>query len=239
VKLAYVQSIHHNPLGVNLAPERRRALMALAGKYDFLVMEDCPYRDLCYAGEPELPLKSMDGDGRVVYIKSFAKIFSPGIRMAAVVADPAAAEKMVVARQFVDCCPSNLSQFLLLEFCRSGAMERHVEEMRRFYARRRDIMLAALDAHFPPEVRWTRPTGGFFVFAQLPGGMDAEALSREAMAEKVAFVPGRQFYIDGSGGATLRLSYAQAPEDRIEGAVEVLGRLIRKRMARKRHRETG
>jgi 2-aminoadipate transaminase len=230
VKLMYAQPLHHNPLGVSLAGERRQALLDLAREHDFLIMEDNPYGDLCYAGRPGRPLKSLDREGRVVYIKSFAKIFSPGIRMAAVVANPEIAAKMVVARQFIDCCPSTLSQFLLYEFCSSGMIEKHIRKLRRFYKARMKRMLGYIKEHFPPGIRHTRPEGGLFIFVYLPENIDAADVLAAAMDLKVAFVPGRQFFVDGSGANTMRLSFAQVDEDKMEQAVAVIGKLLREKL---------
>lgn len=230
VKLFYLQSSNHNPLGVSLEESRRVRLIELARRHNFIIMEDCPYINLTYDGESPVPLKSIDEDGRVVYIKSFAKIFGPSLRLAAVVASSEVISKMVVFRQFVDCCPSNLSQFILYEFFASGEVEVHLERIKRFYRARRDKMLGLLQEYFPPEVRWTKPSGGLFVFVHLPSGMDASSILDEAMAEKVAFVPGKQFFVDGSGSNTMRLSFAQCEEDKMEVAIKVVGRIIKEKL---------
>jgi len=227
VKLYYLQSLYHNPLGVNLAEERKQVLLELAREYDFLIMEDNPYGDLCYVGKPQKPLRSMDREGRVVYIKSFAKIFAPGLRMAVVAAAPEIAAKMVVARQFVDCCPANLNQFILHEFCASGMIDKHIRKVRRFYAGRMRRMARYIKEYLPEGVRWTRPRGGLFFFLYLPEHIDANEVLARSMEQKVAFIPGRQFFVDGSGANTMRLSFAQVEEEKMEQAVSTIGRLIR------------
>ncbi len=228
VKLYYLQALCHNPLGVNLAEERKQVLLELAREYDFLIMEDNPYGDLCYVGKPQKPVKSMDREGRVVYIKSFAKIFAPGLRMAVVAADPEIAARMVVARQFIDCCPANLNQFILYEFCSSGMIDKHIRKVRRFYARRMKRMAGYIKEHFPEGVKWTRPRGGLFFFVYLPESIDAAEVLARSMEQKVAFIPGKQFFIDGSGANTLRLSFAQVEEEKMEHAVATIGRLLGK-----------
>lgn len=230
VKLMYIQPNYHNPLGVTLSEERREKLLEVARKFDFVLMEDNPYGDLCYDGMPSKPLKSMDRDGRVVYIKSFAKVFSPGIRLAAVVAHPEVVAKMVVARQFVDCCPPTLSQYLFLEFCRSGMLERHIVKLRKFYGKRMKKMIEHIEKYFPQGIKFTRPRGGFFVFVYLPDGLDADAILEESMKGNVAFVPGKQFFVDGSGSNTLRLSFSQAPEEKMEEAIRSIGEILAKKV---------
>jgi 2-aminoadipate transaminase len=230
VKLMYAQPLYHNPLGVNLAEDRKQVLLELAREYDFLIMEDNPYGDLCYEGKPQKPLKSLDRDGRIIYIKSFAKIFSPGIRMAAVAAHPDIASRMVVARQYIDCCPPNLSQYLLYEFCSSKMLEKHIRRLRRFYSARMKSMLAYIKEYFPPGVRYTLPKGGLFFFVYLPERIDAAGVFKAAMERKVVFVPGQQFYVDGSGANTMRLSFAQVDEDKMEAAIATIGKVLHEQL---------
>jgi len=230
VKLAYVQPTFHNPLGVTLSGDRRRRLLDLASEHDFFIAEDSPYGDLCYSQDPVPPLKALDTEGRVIYIRSFSKIFAPGIRLAVVVAHPEIASRMVVQRQFVDCCPSVLAQWILFEFCRSGDLDRRIAANVAFYSRMRETIVEAVRSHIPPAVRWTEPHGGFFLFMTLPHGMDASDILEEALAAKVAFVPGTQFFVDGSGRNTLRLSFAQTAAPDIVEAVKRLGTILTKRL---------
>ena len=231
VKIFYLQALYHNPLGVSLAPERRAVLLELAERYDFLIMEDNPYGDLCYVGKPQPPVKSMDRGRRVVYIKSFAKIFAPGLRMAVVAAHPEIVSKMVLARQYVDCCPANLNQYLLYEFCAGGMIDKHIRKVRRFYAARMKKMLGLLRKHFPPEARYTPPKGGLFFFIYLPERVLASEVLKESMAQNVAFIPGQQFFIDGSGASTMRLSFAQVEDGKMEEAVAKIGAILKKKLA--------
>lgn len=230
VKLYYLQSLYHNPLGVNLAEERKQVLLELARKYDFLMMEDNPYGDLCCVGKPQHPVKSLDRDGRVVYIKSFAKNFAPGLRMAAVVGEPEIIAKMVIARQFTDCCPSNLSQYVLYEFCSSGMIDKHIKKIRRFYAARRKMMLDGVIKYFPAGVKYSPPKGGLFFFFYLPEYVNAGEVLEEAMSCNVAFVKGQQFFVDGSGSNTMRLCFSQVDEDKMEEAVSKIGAILHRKV---------
>ncbi len=230
VKLFYLLSLNHNPLGVTMSESRKRKLMRLADEYDFLLMEDNPYGDLFYRGKRRLPVKAQDEHGRIVYIKSFSKIFSPGIRMAVVVGHRDIIGRMTIARQFVDCCPSNLSQYLLYEFCSSGMIEKHIRKIRRFYAARREQMLGLIEKYFPREVRTTNPSGGLFVFVYLPEKINAADVLQEVMALNVVFVTGSQFYVDGSGTNTFRMSFAQVREDQMEEAISKIGKVLHEKL---------
>ncbi len=227
VKLVYVQTNFHNPMGVTLSLERRHHVLELARAHDFIVMEDNPYGDLRYSGEPLPPLMALDEDHRVIYARSFSKVFCPGIRLAWVAGEKALIRRMVITKQFVDACTNTLSQHLIHEFIRKDYLDDRIALNIRHYRAKRDLMLAMLDKHFPPTVRWTRPDGGFFVFVTLPEDMDAGELLKKAIDQNVVFVAGQPFFIDGSGKNTLRLAFTGAPTDRIEEGVRRLGAILR------------
>jgi DNA-binding transcriptional MocR family regulator len=164
-------------------------------------------------------------------MRSMSKTFAPGLRVAWTIGAPELIRKMVVAKQFVDVATNSLAQYILLEFIRSGLWEKRVQLNNQYYKGKRDFMLQQLAAHFPKQVRWNRPNGGFFIFVRLPKSLDASALLTEAIEHNVAFVAGEPFFIDGSGTHTFRLSYSQSSESVIAAAVAELGKLIKKRLA--------
>jgi 2-aminoadipate transaminase len=231
-KLIYVIPDFQNPTGATLPVERRRRIVELANKYDLAIVEDNPYRNLCFSGEPLPPIKAFDTEGRVICLRSFSKIFCPGFRMAFAVAEKNVLRKLVIARQFEDCCSNIFAQYILLGFISRGLLDERIEKNRRYYKAKRDVLLAALDEHFPEMVRYNRPDGGFFVFVHLPEGICGEELLRKAVDRNVAFVAGAPFYIDGSGQNTFRLSYAQSDEEAMKKAVAVIGRLIEEKTTR-------
>jgi DNA-binding transcriptional MocR family regulator len=159
-----------------------------------------------------------------------SKTFAPGLRVAWTIGQADVIRKMVVAKQFVDVATNTLAQYILLEFIRSGMLEKRIELNNQYYKRKRDFMLEQLEIHFPEEVQWNRPAGGFFIFIKLPEAMDASELLADAVKHNVAFVAGEPFFIDRSGTHTLRLSYSQSSESVIEAAVAQLGKLIKKRL---------
>jgi 2-aminoadipate transaminase len=195
-----------------------------------VVAEDNPYRDLRYSGDTLPPIKAFDTDGRVIYLRSFSKIFCPGLRLAFVVGHQEIVRRMVIARQFEDCCANTLGQYLLFEFCRQGLLDKQIEKNCAHYRKKRDALLAAMDEHFPGHLQWNRPDGGFFSFVHLPQGLDGEELLREAVECNVAFVAGAPFYVNGEGTNTLRLSFAQSDTRTMQEAIRVLGELLKKKL---------
>ncbi len=232
VKLAYVVPNFQNPTGVTMSLERRRRLLELACRYDFLIIEDNPYGELCYEGEQLPSIKSMDSEGRVIYLGSFSKVFIPGIRVAWIVADDMLMEKLITAKQSTDLCSNTLGQHLVLSFSVGGCLGEHVSRINSYYRYKRDLMLAAMEEHFPPVVKWTRPRGGFFVWVTFPDGFSAKCLLLKALEEKkVAYVDGSCFYVNGNGKNTARFSFSEASPEKIREGIARLGQLLHKEMA--------
>lgn len=229
-KMVYIQSNFQNPTGATLPLERREKLLKLADQYDFLIVEDNPYGDLNFESEFLPPLKALDHSERVIYLRSFSKVFSPGIRLAWLAAEESIVRKMALAKQYIDACSNTLSQYLMLEFFKKGYLETQIKRNIAFYREKRDFMLKTLKRYFPQEVQWNRPKGGFFIFAKLPEYIDAEEILYDAIDENVAFVAGRPFFIDDSGRNTMRLSYAQSTNDEIEKAIHIIGQIIKKHL---------
>ena len=229
-KAIYVIPNFQNPTGATLSLKRRKHLIDLAAAFDLVIFEDDPYGDLRFEGDHLPSLMALDDAGRVIHMRSLSKTFAPGLRVAWSIGQVDVIRKMVVAKQFVDVATNTLAQHILLEFIRSGMLEKRIELNNQYYKRKRDFMLEQLEIHFPEEVKWNRPEGGFFIFVELPGAMDASELLADAVKHNVAFVAGAPFFIDQSGNHTFRLSYSQSSEAVIEAAVAELGKLIKKRL---------
>ena len=212
VKGVYVIPNFQNPTGTTLSLERRRHLVELAELYDLVIFEDDPYGDLRFEGAPLPPIISLDTYGRVVHMRSMSKTFAPGLRVAWTIGTPEMIRKMVVAKQFVDVATNSLAQYILFEFIRSGLWAKRIQLNNQHYKCKRDFMLEQLAVHFPEQVQWNRPDGGFFIFVQLPQTLNASNLLKEAIEHKVAFVAGEPFFIDGSGAHTFRLSYSHVED---------------------------
>lgn len=226
-KLFYCIPTFQNPTGKTLGKARRERVAGLAREYGVIVVEDDPYCDLRYGGEAQPPIKSFDTDGRVIMLNSFSKIIAPGIRVGCAVADAAIIGKMTVCKQCTDTHTALLPQAIAAEFLSRGLLPGHLERIIPGYRAQLDAMLQGIREHFPADVKYTRPEGGLFLWAELPEGMEALPLFRRAVErEKVAFIPGEHFYVDGSGKNTMRLNFSSEPVARIQEGLKRLGRLI-------------
>jgi 2-aminoadipate transaminase len=243
-KFLYVLPNFQNPGGVTLSLERRRKVVELANHYGTPIVEDDPYGQLRYEGEHLPPLVKLDAEahhcangecaftGNVIYLSTLSKTLAPGLRVAWIVAPESVIAKLVQMKQGADLHTSTFCQMVAYEVARDGFLDRHVRRIRQVYGERRNAMLAALDRHFPPEVRWTKPKGGLFLWATLPPGLDSAELFEAAVAEKVAFVPGASFFPRGGGERTLRLNFSYATPEVIEEGIRRLGNVIKGRLAR-------
>lgn len=220
-KLMYVIPTFQNPTGKTLILERRKKLAELANKYGVVLAEDDPYRDLRYAGEALPAIKTFDTDGWVVYLGSFSKLVSPGLRVGYAIANPTLMRKMVIGKQSVDVHSCTLSQAIVDGYLRRGLMQPHIEKICADYKKQLDLMLDLFKL-FPAGVKHTNPQGGLFVWAELPEEVDALKLLPEITKTGVAYVPGTHFYINGGHLNTLRLNFSNAPLDKIQRGMELL-----------------
>jgi 2-aminoadipate transaminase len=224
--MMYVIPTFQNPTGITLSLERRKALAALASKYGVVIAEDDPYRDLRYSGEALPPIQSFDTEGWVVYMSSFSKYISPGLRLgAAVVTNPLLLRKMVIGKQSVDVHTPLLNQAIVDAYLRQGLMPGHLERICGDYRKQLNAMLAGFDS-FPAGTRHTVPQGGLFVWAELPEGMSAVKAFDAAVSASVAFVPGIHFYAGGGHENTLRLNFSMCDIPTIEKGMVCLGQVI-------------
>ena len=225
VKFMYILPNFHNPAGVTMTLERRLKLVELAAKYGVFIVEDDPYGELRFEGQDIAPLVVLHKEN-VLYLSTFSKTLSPGIRLGWIVAPSKIIVKLVQAKQGSDLHTSTFIQMVAHDICRRGILRNHVKTIREVYRERRDAMLAAMEKHFPPGITWIRPQGGLFLWVQLPEHVDASELLNVALQEKVAFVPGRAFYPDEGGKNTMRLTFASATPEKIEEGIERLGRAL-------------
>lgn len=227
-KFIYTIPNFHNPGGVTMSPERRRRLLELAREYEIPVVEDDPYGRLRFEGGHMKPLRSLDED--VIYLGTFSKIFAPGLRLGWVIAPNPIRQKILLVKQGADLCGSAFAQVTAERYFMGTRWRRVLQGLTRTYAERRDAMLAALDEHFPPEARWTRPEGGFFVWVELPAYVDASSMLAEAVEHGVTYVPGDGFYPDGRGRNCMRLAFCYAEPDKIAEGIERLAAVIEDRL---------
>ncbi|MER2598873.1 MAG: PLP-dependent aminotransferase family protein [Caldilineales bacterium] len=246
-KFMYVLPNFQNPGGVTLSLERRKRLVEIADEQGLPIIEDDPYGQLRYSGENLPPLVVLDCqrlhstgceshgylEGNVIYTSTFSKTLAPGLRLGWIVAPVEVIKRCVQAKQGMDLHTSTLIQMIAYEVAKDGFLEQHVRRIRQIYAQRRDVMLAAMDQHFPAEVEWTRPDGGLFLWAWLPQGMDAAEVLKVAIERhQVAFVPGNAFFPDGSGKNTMRLNFSNASPEMIEAGISRLGSVLKEQIKR-------
>ncbi|WP_226427781.1 PLP-dependent aminotransferase family protein [Xanthomonas sp. NCPPB 2865] len=219
-----------NPTGRRLPLARRQALVARAAEAGVPIVEDDPYGELYYSGQPLPSLLSLNPEG-VIYMGSFSKVLAPGLRLGYVVAPEAVLGKLIQAKQAADLHTPSFTQRVVHQTLQDDFLDTHIPQIRALYARQCSLMLEALDRHFPPQVQWNRPEGGMFLWVTLPPGLDGTTLLARAIARNVAFVPGAPFYATLPQVNTLRLSFVTVPGDRIDAGIQVLGEVLREALA--------
>jgi 2-aminoadipate transaminase len=245
-KFIYTIPNFQNPGGVTMSLARRRRLVEVAHERELLILEDNPYGLLRYEGAALPTLYSLDAElgstraaaDLVIYLGTFSKILSPGLRLGWAVAPRPVLEKLNLGKQGADLCSSSVTQLFVAEYFKEhdGRGEpgwlTYLEQLKALYRRRRDVMLAALDEHFGEQAHWTRPQGGLFVWATLDERIDTTDLLAQAReSEGVAFVPGRAAYMDGQrGSSSMRLNFAGVPDDEIREGIRRIGRVVREQL---------
>jgi 2-aminoadipate transaminase len=232
-KFIYVLPNFQNPSGVTLSLERRKQVIELADKYGVPLIEDDPYGQLRYEGEHiqslvhlDSEFRGHDGDcysGNVIYLSTFSKLLAPGLRLAWVIAPTEVIRKLVMTKQAADLHTSSFNQYVAYEVGKGGFLDEHVKFIRDVYRERRDVMLEMMEEMFPPEVHWTRPAGGMFLWGIMPEGLDSAQLLKVALQRKVAFVPGASFHANGGGANTMRLNFSYSSPEVIREGITRLG----------------
>lgn len=224
-KMLYTIPTFQNPTGRTLSLERRRRIAELAAQYQMIVAEDDPYRDLRYWGEPLPAIKSFDQEGWVVFLGSFSKIISPGLRVGYIAGEQPIIRKCTVGKQSTDVHTANLTQAIVDQYLRQNLLPDHIREICGGYREKLQAMLDHL-SRFPQGVRFTRPEGGLFIWAELPEGLNALELLQQAIARKVAYVPGTHFFVNGGHENTLRLNFSNSTMEQIDTGMGVLLKLV-------------
>ena len=225
-KFVYVVSQFHNPKGTTLSLARRRRLLEVARRFQIPVVEDDPYGELRYQGIPVPPLAALDAEGLVIYLSTFSKTLSPGMRVGWAHASEEVFGALVRAKQAADLHTNTIQQRAAARLLAAFDFDAHVEHIKTVYGARRNAMLAALEEHFPPTSRWTHPDGGLFLWVELPEGARAEELFERAIRERVAFVPGAPFFVARPRHNFMRLNFSNSAPAMIEEGVRRLGGLL-------------
>ncbi|MDB5962836.1 MAG: uncharacterized protein JWP59_4130, partial [Massilia sp.] len=204
---------------------RRQELVETCARHNLPLIEDDPYGALSYRGEPYPKMLNMHPDG-VIYMGSFSKVLTPGIRLGYVVAPLPLVRRLELAKQAADLHTAQLTQMVVHDVIKDGFLDRHIPTIRTLYANQCQAMLDAMEASFPQGVSWTRPQGGMFIWVTLPTHINAMQLLDQAIAARVAFVPGAPFYANAPAANTLRLSFVTVTPERIREGISILGKLI-------------
>jgi DNA-binding transcriptional MocR family regulator len=229
-KFLYTIPTYQNPAGVTLSEPRRERVLEICERAGLLVVEDDPYGQLGFEGEAPAPLRARRRDG-VFYLSTFSKTFAPGFRVGWVLAPHAVREKLVIASEAQILCPSAFAQAAVTSYLSSMPWQEQLKSYREIYRERRDALLESLAAQMPAGTSWTRPGGGLFVWATLPGGLDAKAMVPRALGARVAYVPGTGFYADGDGTANLRLNFSFSAPDRIREGIRRLAGVVEQELS--------
>ena len=224
-RLLYALPNFQNPTGRSLSIERRQELVETCARLGVPLIEDDPYGSLSYKGAPSPKMVAMNPDG-VIYMGSFSKVLTPGIRLGYVCAPLPLVRRLELAKQAADLHTAQLTQMVVHEVVKDGFLDQHIPTIRQLYGDQCQVMLDAMQEHFPAGVSWTKPEGGMFIWVTLPQQVDAMKLLEQSLAARVAFVPGAPFYANDPATNTLRLSFVTVPPERIREGIAVLGKLI-------------
>ncbi len=226
-KFIYVIPDFQNPAGITMPEGRRLEIIDIAKKYNILIIEDSPYRELRFEGASQRMMYDLDNSGQVICLGTFSKIFVPGFRIGWVIAHEAIINKFVKAKQSTDLCTSPFVQKITARYLEKGLFDKNLKNIIKMYHRKRDVMLEAFEEFMPKGVKWTKPEGGLFLFLILPEDMDAEDLFKIAIEKNVAFVLGSVFHCDGSGKNTIRINFSFMDEDQNRIGVQRLAESIK------------
>ena len=238
-KLIYTLPTFQNPSGITMSLDRRRQLLEIAYRHQVPILEDDPYSELRYEGDPLPSLKAMDRHGYVLYLSTFSKMLLPGLRIGWLAAVRPVIRQFALAKQLADLHSNNPAQRLIDRFLRRGLLDSQLARARAEYRRRRDVMLRSLEREAPPGLTWNRPEGGIYLWCRLPGNLSASRLLNAAAQRKVAFVPGDAFFLGGMGQEYLRLNFSLPTPDRIRDGIARLMDALRDVMAETRDTNRG
>jgi 2-aminoadipate transaminase len=227
IKFIYIIPDFQNPAGITLPESRRIKIIEIAKKYDLLIVEDSPYREIRFEGQAQQLTYGLDKTGRVITLCTFSKIFAPGFRVGWVLGQPAVLDKIVVAKQTADLCTSAFVQRILARYLEKGLLEKNLPKTIALYRERRDLMLEYFRKYMPDKVTWTKPEGGLFLFVTMPPGLDATSILKKAIDNNVAFVDGSTFFCNNQGHNTMRINFSYSNRDEIETGVKRLAMVIR------------
>ena len=229
-KFIYVIPSFQNPAGVVMPESRRKKLIDIANEYNLVVIEDDPYGKLRFDGPVIKPIKAYDDVGRVIYISTFSKILAPGLRVAWNISSDEITRKIALCKQALDLCTCTFTQFVVNEFMRLGSLDLHIMKICEMYKPKRDIMMKSMEKYFPQGYVCHKPKGGLFAWVTLQEGIDTEIMFLDAIKQKVAYVHGKAFHVDGGGEKSMRLNFSYSTDKQLEEGIKRLGNVIREKL---------
>lgn len=229
-KLIYVVSDFHNPKGTTLSLRRRRELIAISRRHRVPILEDNPYGELRYRGEPVPPLAALDEDGLVIHLSTFSKTLSPGMRVGWAVASDEVFQQLVIGKQASDLHTSTIEQRAIARLLETFDYDGHIGKLCEVYGERCQTMIRAIERHFPEETYWTKPEGGLFLWVELPAGLVGAELLKDAIRQQVAFVPGAPFFAEDERHNFIRLNFSNSTPERIVEGIKRIGKVIKERI---------
>ena len=229
-KFIYIIPDFQNPAGVTMPEKRRKEIIELARKYNILIIEDSPYKEIRFEGEHQESLYTLEGKGQVINFGTFSKIFVPGFRIGWVIAHPEIVDQFIKAKQATDLCTSPFVQKIAAKYMEKGYFEKNLKKTIQLYKEKKDIMMRAFEKYMPEGVTWTKPEGGLFLFITLPEYMDSEVLFKKAIDKKVAFVVGHAFHCNGKGRNTMRINFSYVNKEQNEIGCKRLADVIKSEM---------
>jgi 2-aminoadipate transaminase len=233
IKFIYVIPDFQNPSGITIPESRRLKIIEIANKYDLLIVEDSPYREIRFEGEPQKLMNELDTTGRVITLFTFSKIFAPGFRVGWVVGHPEILDKLVMAKQTTDLCTSSFVQKIIARYMEKDLLDKNLQKTISLYRERRSHMIACFRKYMPDGVSWTEPQGGLFLFVTLPPFLDTDEIFHKAIEKNVAFVAGSSFFCNNSGHNTMRINFSYSNKKEIETGVQRLSEVIRSELTGK------
>lgn len=236
-KFVYLVPDFQNPSGVTLSEKKRKRIVELSEKYNVVIVEDSPYRQIRFEGKAPKMIYRIDKETRntdnIISLFTLSKTFAPGLRIGVILAHEQIIKKLAILKQSLDLCTSSLCQLIAADFFESGEFYKHIEKVKKVYKAKKDAMLAALERYMPEGVTWTKPEGGLFLWVRLPEHISADDMFEDAIKENVAYVIGSAFHVDGGGKNTMRLNFSYATFDEIDQGIKRLAKVVKKRMVKK------
>jgi 2-aminoadipate transaminase len=229
-KFIYTIPDFQNPTGRTLKLERRKRIIELANQYDVLIVEDNPYGAIRFAGEALPPVKYFDTEGRVIYISTFSKIFTPGLRLGWICADESFIEKYVAFKQTADLHTDSFAQRITAKYLELYDIDEHINKIKAVYKERCTVMLSCIEEFFPKNLSYSKPEGGLFIWVEFPESVDSRELFAECLTNNVAFVPGTPFFPNGTKNNALRLNYSNMPKEKIREGMKRMGEVLHREL---------